>query len=532
MKHSINILIYFLLILGFSSCCWLDPDCPESVDPITGKLKSEGTVDPEPILTETQTDSLAPVPGPNGRGTLVCTETTIEAKQRRSLANQIVSDGITGVIFPGAIIQGGRFEESGSFTPVTIPKTGGPLVLDGLSAGSDVTTNVEAYDWDFVKEGINDLLNDLSEEVEGTEAIFSYVNEKVNSVKEFRFFLGLDVRFPLADIEGKFSLNKREEGSRVLLQFTQRFYTISINDPESYYSLFKDGENFSDPENQMSDDNPPLYVKSVHYGRQLFFVAESRYSTEDLKASLDAAYRGTGPDFRLNSGLTVKEVLDNSTVNYIVRGGSAALALKNAPTYEEVQKVISQGAEWSISNPGVPIAYELRYLSDRSPAAMEFSTDFTRKSCEYIPPNEAVYEISAKLIHCMDCEPFGEIEGGTAEFRGRARVTTSQIGTAEDINLNISNVGLNNARKDYAKDRKVTTVFVEPGRSDYINIDATLIEDDPNEDDDFGQIKKKISIGDILEVNDSKEVIFRFQDKVGTNKEQDARITFRIFRSS
>jgi len=362
--------------------------------PVTEAFVQE-TAEAATFTPKGDTVELTPIPGPDG-GELRCKTVTVDAREVRDLS-RLIDLGI-GNLYPGAIIQGGELAE-GKFVNVDIETEKNTLIVDGLSGGQDVTREVSSLSEVDVKEGINDLLNDISGTVEGTSAEFSYVVEQAFSQEEFQFHAGLGIGFPLADITASLYNANSTRSSRVMLQFNQKFYSISIESPEDEYALFrKDERTRIQNTDQISSGNPPLYVKTVHYGRQIFFLAESDYSTRDLEASLDAAYRGSGPEFTLESGFTAGEILDNSKITYVVRGGGAGIALQNAPSFEAVQEVIQKGANWGLSNPGAPIAYELRYLTNE-PAYMEFSSIFERKECELLPaPSPGPFSFQAEQI--------------------------------------------------------------------------------------------------------------------------------------
>ncbi len=467
-----------------------DPEGPIDMQIEGSGVLTSAAAESEPTYMPKDTIELEPVE--TGGGELRCTQTAFTAEQVRSLANMVASDGIAGIIYPGALIQGGKFKE-GQFTPITIPKAGGKITLTGLSGGTERSKEVDAYDAGEVEEKTAELLQNISNNVEGTVANFGFFVEETNSREEFRFHMGLDGRYKNISIESQLDIEKERTGSLVTMQFTQVFYSIFIDDPETMFSLFRDGANATDPENQITANNPPLYVKRVDYGRQIFFRAETTSSTEDVKAILKAAVesRPIG-SIKLESGLEVNKVLSQTSISYVVRGGSASIALQAAPTYEAVVKVIQDGADWDLSNPAAPIAYELRYLVNKEPARMAFVSDFVRKSCDLALPNVARYRIKLDRMQCYDCEPFGEIEGGKAEFYGEAFIKTSQNPNEKKYNLDIEDVDLDGI-KAYPN-RNHTFDFVEVDGNDKIFVRGYLTEDDPTNDDSFGEKKREIAI--------------------------------------
>jgi len=434
----------------------------------------------------------------------------------------VASDGVAGVIYPGALIQGGKFK-AGQFTPITIPQSGGRITLTGLSGGSQRGIEVSEFSASEVEEKTAELLDEISGEVEGTVANFGFFVEETNSREEFRFHMGLDGRYRNVSVESQLDIEKERTGSLVTMQFTQIFYSIFIDDPETKFSLFRDGVDARDEEDQIGTDNPPLYVKRVDYGRQIFFRAESKSNTEDVKAILKAAVDGKVlGSIELESGLDASKVWEQTSVSYVVKGGSAEIALKEAPSYDAVLEVIREGASWDRTNPAAPIAYELRYLANREPARMAFTADFVRKSCVLDIPNLTRYRIKLDRIQCYDCEPFGEIEGGKAEFYGETYIYSNQESGERRYNMNISGVNLEGT-KAYPN-RYHDFSFEEVDGGDKIFVRGYLSEDDSTNDDSFGEKRREIAI---TVFGNSGEFSLDFRRSSGLTA-QRARVWFKV----
>ena len=130
--------------------------------------------------------------------------------------------------------------------------------------------------------------------------------------------------------------------------------------------------------------DPPIYISSVTYGRKLLFLFSSREDKEDLKAAVEASY-----NFGIKKGSATissqeEQTLNNSEIRILVLGGPSAsvagfLAGDGA---EGVKEYLTAGANFGADSPGVPIGYELRYLSDRTTATVYLTTDYVAERCE------------------------------------------------------------------------------------------------------------------------------------------------------
>ncbi|WP_439152402.1 thiol-activated cytolysin family protein [Winogradskyella sp.] len=83
-----------------------------------------------------------------------------------------------------------------------------------------------------------------------------------------------------------------------------------------------------------------------------------------------------------------EEVLEESSINIITIGGNAEVSSSavDAANMSEgpgaLNYIITGGnAVYSANNPGVPIAYTIRYLDDNSIAKMGYTTDYTVEEC-------------------------------------------------------------------------------------------------------------------------------------------------------
>lgn len=501
MKQGFYILSVCALFFVFA--CSKPDDATEIIDELTagspkdpigdqiiaaGKLTTDGPVTPEPVLDVTDQPDTTAVQSDLGLSS--CVAQQYSAYQVRELTGMMSSDATSNVIFPGAMLQGEYFED-GQFVPITIPKSGGNLILEGLSGSLEKTAYADSYTFGEVTQQISNLLSGPSQ---ATVADFTHSVKEAGSREEFLFNIGLDGRYGLSKIESQLEIARAHEENTVILEFRQVFYKISIENPETMYSMFRDGEDAEDPEDQISAGNPPLYVSSVYYGRQIFFKAVSNHSTEDIKASLEGSYQGLTGSVELESGFTYSEVLNSSEISYIVRGGSAEVAstpINSDDMYQAVLDVITEGATWSQANPGAPIGFDLKYLTTRAPARMAFTADFLRKGCTLNPVPVTQYDVEVTKIVCIDCEPFWENENGSAEFDIDGYISSNRNPNRQHLDLDISGVPLINGEKTYA-DKKVRLSFEDPRPGDYIKLSAVVTELDNTSNDSFGQKDKTI----------------------------------------
>ncbi|MEM8858886.1 MAG: thiol-activated cytolysin family protein, partial [Chloroflexota bacterium] len=292
----------------------------------------------------------------------------------------------------GALIQGNSYL-NGTFTPITIPRSGGTITMEGVTLlpGSSYSRDISEMSPDEVQDAIKNILESYDPDG-GTTANYGDDFQQTYSYEHMLFTLGVDARYGIGSMEADLSIDTEKETNYVFYKFQQKFYDVVYTAPESSTSVFRDGDNFAEPDPlspQIGPGNPPLYVHKVSYGRIVYFVAESEYNSTDIEATLRAAVDGKAFEGGLESGLTYEQVLDETRITTFVLGGNAGDAVQNvkAGSAEDRFKAITEfvggygNANFSAQNPAAPISYELRYLKDRQLARMSYTTTFDKKDC-------------------------------------------------------------------------------------------------------------------------------------------------------
>ena len=339
-------------------------------------------------------------PNAGSGGVVECSVQNWSESRQKSLSD-VVALSDQNHIYPGALLQGGTFA-AGSFSPITIPRAGGTLTLSGLVlAGAHYTTSVEEVSLAKVTDAVADLLQ--NNEILGTRADASVVTSQVYSAEHFNLTFGVDIAasgLP-ASISGELNVDTTSTDNLVVLQFTQVYYTMSFEPPQYAWSVFRDGKDFDDPQDQIGEGNPPLYVDNVKYGRQIFLFFRSSYGAQQVEAALKGAANAEGADVKVSGHLTYKDIMSKTRVTYVVRGGDAGLALepiKNAKPEELYQAILDliankAAANFSVSNPGIPVSYTLRYLIDNGVAATSYAITYDKCDCRTYPPTDYHYRL-------------------------------------------------------------------------------------------------------------------------------------------
>ena len=388
--------------------------------------------------------------------TATCTTEGWGASEVRELSNVAGLDLNGASLYPGALLRGDAYEQ-GDYVPVTVPRAPGTIYMTGLTLdkGAQYYADDVEMSGSKVNQAIQELITDYN--VQGTTANASYQSEQAYSYEHLLFQLGIDARFGNKAMSTDLSIDSEKVRNYTFVKFTQVFYDIVFEDPELPTSVFRDGDQFADPENQIQAGRPPLYVSKVSYGRMVFFVAESTHEASEVEASLRAAVQGLSGKAVLDSGLTHEQVMARTKVYYYVVGGAAGLALSPIDSatpgemFSKVKAFIAdrQSANFTAANPGAPIAYTLKYLKDRTPAKMSYNIVYDKKDCSFDYPTPVTPTYSFKL-------ELSNIDGEAWVRANDKQITneyTSAFNKTLDSNLNKTgrtDIEIVLKRKDYS----------------------------------------------------------------------------------
>jgi thiol-activated cytolysin len=225
----------------------------------------------------------------------------------------------------------------------------------------------------------NDILN---EGVKGSTpaAIDLQINE-VHSLSQVGVKLGAGVSWPGGGkVAGSFDFSSTNKKTKVLVDFTQAYYTIDINAPLRPSDFFLKAVRSEDVQKVVQKGNPPVYIQSITYGRRVIFAVESDKSSQDIEVAIKAAYNAKAADGDVTVDVNTKKTLDESSIHAFILGGSGEDAVGAVAGFEGVVEYIKNGGNYSKESPGAPISYKLAYL-DNEVTQLAFTTDYAEKTC-------------------------------------------------------------------------------------------------------------------------------------------------------
>ncbi|MEZ4363498.1 MAG: thiol-activated cytolysin family protein [Kofleriaceae bacterium] len=355
--------------------------------------------------------------------------TTQDLRETRQYDRIVAYAANSDSLWPGALVAGDSLYD-GLFTQVVMPRK--PMTisvsLENLAGTKKATVaepSLSAY-----REALSEI---LTKTITGATAanIYSEI-EEVHTEQQLGLALGVNVGWALgtASLKSSFNFQKQDTRSRFVVRFTQGYYTVDLDAPESPSSLLGRQVSLEDVQEKMNDENPPLYVSSVTYGRMVVFTFESEYSSDEMAAALEFAYSG-GIDVSGSVSVTYKDMISSSKITAFILGGAGGDATQTIDSYEALIEFIKNGGDYSAASPGAPIAYKLSYLRDNSPARMSFTTDYSVKECSRVAQKIRV------VLKSITVESAGGDAGDDLELYGT--ITAQGTSLAVLFNKNSNN---------------------------------------------------------------------------------------------
>lgn len=305
--------------------------------------------------------------------------TTENLKETRQYDRIVAYAANSDSLWPGALVSADSVL-TGLFTQQVLPRKPETISVSLENLAGSKQATIEDPSLSSYREALAGILD--SEITGSTPANLYSEIEQVHSEEQLNMALGVQASWGLgvASLKTAFNFGNQQIRSHYLVRYTQAYYTVDLDAPETPSALFHDGVTLGDVKSHMDETRPPVYVSSVTYGRMVVFTFESEYSAEEMGAALEFAYSG-GADVSGQVSVTYKDIISKSKITAFILGGDAGTAVQTIDSYEKLIDFIKAGGNYSRESPGAPIAYKLNYLKDNSPARMSETTEYDLETC-------------------------------------------------------------------------------------------------------------------------------------------------------
>lgn len=313
----------------------------------------------------------------------------------------------SATLWPGVVVKGKDAQE-GLLTPVGVALAPITFSVSLENIANSPVGYMEIPSLSAFRDARNAI---LAGGVTGaTPASLDFDIIEVNSMSQIAVALGAGINWPGGpEIAGSFDFSSSNKKTKILVNFTQAYYTIDIDSPTAPKDFFDPAVTVDDLLPFVGTDNPPLHVQSITFGRRVLFSIESNESASSVKAALEATYKGA-VDVNAKVSTEHQNTLASSTIQAFVLGGAGGEATGAVSGFEGLINYIKNGGNYSAESPGAPIAYKLAYL-DNTATKLAFTTEYSERQCDKNVGNMRAEMTAIKHVA-------GDDPGSNIEFSG------------------------------------------------------------------------------------------------------------------
>lgn len=319
--------------------------------------------------------------------------TTEKYSMSNNFDEVVIMQPTNGIVYPGALIYADNFLVRGQPRPVTnLALAPVRLTVDLPGIGSKGNMLVKSPSNANVQMELQKALKYWNENPAYKEGYINAARSSSSAAMSFNseqigMSLGVNVKWASGEVASQFSFNTSSSKSVAVMMFKQVFYTVTSEPPATPAEAFG---NITPAKAMVTFNNeaPPAYIQSVSYGRIIMFRMETseKVNEADLKASLK--YAAGAVTAEGDMAFKYQGILRNSSITYAILGGNALIEsrIASAGNFKDLEPLIKgKLSVYSKSNPGVPIAYTVRFLKDHQIAKMGFTTEYTKENCQRYP---------------------------------------------------------------------------------------------------------------------------------------------------
>lgn len=377
---------FFFAVISLSGCATTWGERQAFVDKVDATPKLSVV---NPSADQSGGDVIVPAANTSEAGSGRDHVLVYETKMRlaKNLEQIIAFQPNSGVLFPGSLVHGDSLA-GGILRPFPAPRNSQECTLTGLFGGKDA--KFSAIYVPTIANTTSFLNTTLAQNLNADQpALMTAYQAKFNSMDEAALSLNADYHWMAGNASAAFSSRRADAKTRVMVRFVQTYFTVSCKAPDGRFTdLFPFWQtNWGQLTESIGPADPPAYIDSVTFGRELWMLLESSHTEAEIKAALDvAAHAPLGPGGRITMDAASKQVIDDSTIQAYAIGGSgrpvAPAILGDATAFATY---VGEGANFSARSPGAPISYTVRYLKDNDLARVAATSDYVIKTTQKDP---------------------------------------------------------------------------------------------------------------------------------------------------
>ncbi len=394
---------------------------------------------------ENATGNSSTVEKPEGGNAYSCTTTPYSITRTPDKIVTFSPDA--NVLWAGSLLQGNGYKLGlGSLKELPIRQRA-PLELaislqtnpNKAMVTNPTSTNVNAAIGDLIEKANNNNVRPSSS--------VSFVQTESYSAEQIALKLGISAKYMGSSAKATFDLKRNASERTLTAIYIENAFTVFVTGPQTPSSYLSSAFSQADLDAQIAQgnlgrDNIPVYISSVTYGRMLMFSMTSTASAQDMKATLDATYKGGTVEVEGNLSAEQKKILRDSRIEVATIGGDP----------DDARRLIASGklSEYFSKNTALttykPLSYEVKNLGDGSTAKLSETSNYNVTECSVLTDKK----IGERWVNVVDgiyineggdggngqVYGVGAILGASGAFLNIARANAVEVKNGDVIGAN------------------------------------------------------------------------------------------------
>jgi hypothetical protein len=237
--------------------------------------------------------------------------------------------------------------------------------------------DVSSPDPGTVKDAITSILQAV--QPNDSAQMLSSGFQRAYSLQQCFLSAGVHVKGSNFGVDATANLNQTHTQTTVVSVIRQVFYTAEFIPSGPHASGFwTDAVTQAGLAGYVGPGNPPLYIKSVDYGRFIVVLMTGSHSEQELIVAANAQYK-SGTTVSGSLDVKNKEIVDSCEVQIYTVGvpGKTGFTTLNDPV-SQLNEVYAAGRTFNLANPGAPIAFIAQSVASNTQAAVRVEAEFTK----------------------------------------------------------------------------------------------------------------------------------------------------------
>lgn len=318
----------------------------------------------------------------------VVTEGTVKTVTNDGQTNFGIPSNLKQYVFPGALIRGSSKLRDNVLSPVAFDRADLRYIVDlpGL-ASAGIFEIVPDYGI-YIRE-LNRILNhwftnnshyDVNAQIDSYECL-------VHDKNQLKVVFGVEFDTVSSHLDIDFKSIREGDKMTVVHRFRQIYYTVSVEPPYEPIDLLDESVNLEDVMEDCDDENPPLLVSSVAYGREFFIRTETLLT--DVSSQAAFGDKLTFAAFGSNIETNRSTLFDNFSIRvYVLGGNKDSIEVINTHSLEDVKKIFTKYNKLDKTSPAFPLTYNALFVKDNKIVSIRSSSEYIDQKKRKYPSRE------------------------------------------------------------------------------------------------------------------------------------------------